>query len=77
VDDPPDNAIAFHLAQLLDQHLLRDAGNRPFEFREAQHLAAEQVEQDQQLPLPFKNPESLFDCQSSRGGSPFFAHTFR
>jgi hypothetical protein len=42
---------------LLDEHLLGDAGDRPFQFGEPQHLAIEQVEDDDHLPAPFQHPE--------------------
>ncbi len=50
VYDPPDNAVALQLAELLDQHLLRDRRDSPLELGEAKHLATEQVEEDYQLP---------------------------
>ncbi len=40
---PPDDPVVFHLAKLLDEHLLGDGRDRPFQFREAQHLATEEM----------------------------------
>ncbi len=76
MDDPPNNSVYLHLAKLLDQHLLRDARYRPFEFGESQQIAAEQMEQDYQLPLAFENLERLLYTVGGRGGSPLFCHTF-
>src|SRR5712664_3494148 len=41
MDDSSDDPIGFHLAKLLDEHFLRNRGNRPFQVREAKHFAAE------------------------------------
>src|SRR3546814_17518556 len=59
MDDPAHDTVFLHLAQLLDQHLLRDGGNRAFKIGEAQHLAAEQVKQDHQFPASLQNPQYL------------------
>jgi hypothetical protein len=47
MNDSSDDPIGFHLAKLLDEHLLRNRGNRPFQGREAEHFAAKEVKQDQ------------------------------
>jgi NAD(P)-dependent dehydrogenase (short-subunit alcohol dehydrogenase family) len=39
VDDPPNHAVLFHLAQLLDQHLLGDRRDRSFQIGKAQYLS--------------------------------------
>jgi len=36
VDDPPDNAVALQLPELLDQHLLRDRGLSPAQDRKSE-----------------------------------------
>ena len=55
VDDPPDNAVALQLPELLNQHLLRDRGDGPLKIGEAKYLAAEQMEENHKLPAPSKN----------------------
>jgi len=61
MDDPPHDPVVLHLAKLLDQHLLRDRGYRPFQIGKAKHVAAEQMEKDQELPSAFEKPERLLD----------------
>jgi hypothetical protein len=68
MDDSANDAVFLQLAQLLDQHLLRDRGNGSLKLRETQQLAVEQVEQDDELPAPFENLERLFHPLGSRGG---------
>ena len=46
------DAVPLKLPKLLGQHLLRDARNRALEVREAQRLAAKEMEQD----LPTESP---------------------
>jgi hypothetical protein len=46
------DAVFLHLAELLAEHLLCDAGNCALQLREAHHLASEQVEEnDKFCPL--------------------------
>ena len=66
VYDPPDNAVALQLAELLDQHLLRDRGYRPLKIGEAAHLPAEEVEENDQLPAALQKLECLLNA--ARGG---------
>jgi len=77
MDDPADDAVGFHLAKLLDEHLLGNGGNRSTELREAQHVATEEMKQDHQLPAALENLESVFNA--TRGGSrrQLIALTFR
>jgi hypothetical protein len=56
VDDARDDAVRLELAQLLDQHFLRHAGNGPIEIGVAPDLPAEELKQDHQLPAPFQYP---------------------
>jgi hypothetical protein len=49
------NAVALHLAQLLNQHLLRDCRNRTAQLRKAPYLAAEQVKQNHELPTALED----------------------
>jgi hypothetical protein len=66
VDDPPDNAVALQLPELLDQHLLRDRGDGPLKIGEAKHLAAEQMEENHKLPAALQKLERLLNA--ARGG---------
>lgn len=66
VDLPRDNAVGFHLAQLLAEHLLGNGGDRALKLREAQHGAPEEVEQDDQLPATFEEAKSCFYVLGSR-----------
>ena len=50
MDDSSHDPIGFHPAKLLDEHLLRNFGNRSLQIREAEHVAVEEMKQDQQLP---------------------------
>jgi hypothetical protein len=65
VDGAPDDAVGFHLPELLDEHLLRDRRDRPFQIREAQHFASEEMEQDHQLPAALQDLESILDALGS------------
>jgi hypothetical protein len=60
MDDSMKNTVALQLAQLLDQHFLRDRGDAPLELRKAHELAVKEVEQDHELPAPFQNLQHLF-----------------
>lgn len=62
VDDAADDAVALHLAELLDQHLLGDSRNGAFKIGEAHDPATEQVKQDHQLPPALQQFQSLFDA---------------
>lgn len=61
VDDSPDDAIDFHLPELLDEHFLRNGRDRPLKFREPKRLPPEQVKQDDELPATFKEFQRRFD----------------
>jgi len=67
VNDSPHDPIGFQLAELLREHLLRDPRYRALQVGEAQNLAAEQMEQDQQLPPPFDELERLLDAVRRHG----------
>jgi len=66
MDDSSNDAIDLHLAKLLDEHLLGDRRNRPLQLREAKHLAAEEMKQDQQFPATLQDPEGVLDTLSCR-----------
>src|SRR5258706_4061361 len=77
VDDPPDDSIDLHLPELLDEHLLGDSRDRPFQVREAQHLASEEMEQDHQLPAAPQNLEGILDASGRRSRRQIITLTFR
>jgi len=62
VDDSSHDSVGFQLAELLHEHLLRDRRYRTLQVGEAQNLAAEQMEQDQQLPPALDELERLLDA---------------
>ena len=66
MDDSSDDPISFHLAKLLDEHFLRNRGNRLFQLREAEHLSAKEMKQDYQLPASPQNLEGILDTPSGR-----------
>jgi hypothetical protein len=43
------------------EHLLRDRGSRSLQVREAEHLAADEMKENRQLPAPLENLKSLLD----------------
>ncbi len=61
VNCPPHDPVALHLAKLLDQHLLRDRGYRPFQVGKSKHPPAEQAEKNHELPSAFQKLERLLD----------------
>jgi len=67
VNDPADDAGGFQLAQLLREHLLRDARDRSFQVREAQDLAPEEMKQDLELPAPLEDLDDVLDASSGGG----------
>lgn len=77
MDYPLDDSIGFQLPKLLREHFLRDRRNRAFQIRESQNLAAEEMEQDQQLPAAFEKSESLLDTLRGGNSCVLKALTFR
>ena len=75
MDDATDDPIGFHLAQLLDQHLLRNRRDRTFQVREAEHVAAEEMKQNHQLPTTLQNFEGIFNTLRRRARSQISALT--
>src|SRR6266850_5629327 len=67
VDDPPDNAVALQLPELLDQHLLRDRRYRPLKIGKAKHLPAKEMEQNYQLPAALQKLERLLHAGGRSG----------
>ena len=72
-----DHAVGFEVPQLLRQHLLGDLRNRALQIREAQHLAAEEVKQDQQFPAAVDELQRLLDAFRRRERRVLGAVTFR
>ena len=62
------DAVALELPKLLDQHLLRDGRNRALEIREAQRPAAEEMEQNHELPATFQHPDRVLDPDGRQRG---------
>lgn len=58
--DTPDDPVGLHLAQLLNQHLLRNPGDRALQLGEAQHRPAEEVEKDHELPASLEDTQGVF-----------------
>ena len=77
MDDSSHDPIGFHPAKLLDEHLLRNFGNRSLQIREAEHVAVEEMKQDQQLPASFQNLEGALDTVSGSRRGPWGDLTFR
>jgi hypothetical protein len=46
----PEDLVSFELSKLLDQHLLRDAGNSALQFRKPHNGLREEVRQDHHFP---------------------------
>ena len=66
VDNSPNDPMLFQLAQLLNQHLLGNRRDRLFQVGKAQHLAAEQMEQDDEFPPAVENLERALNTFGSR-----------
>ena len=66
--DPPHHAVALQLPELLREHLLRDGGDRALEVRESEHLAAEEMKEDHQLPASPEARDGLIDADRRRLG---------
>ena len=66
VDDSPDDSIDFQLAKLLREHLLGNLRDCTLQVGEAQHLAAEEMKHDQQLPAAFEELERMLDTLRGR-----------
>jgi hypothetical protein len=62
VNDASHDRVRFHLAKLLDEHLLRNGRDRAFEIREPLYLAPEQVKEDHELPPPLQHLECLLNA---------------
>ena len=70
------HAVAFHLTQLLNQHLFGHCRDRTAQLRKPAHVPTEQMEEDHELPSTLENPQDFFD--TFRGGRlGVFALTFR
>ena len=61
VDDPPNNAVALQLPELLYQHLLRDRQYRSLKIGKTNHFPPEKMEQNYQFPAALQKLESLLN----------------
>src|SRR3546814_7232567 len=50
MDDPAHDTVLLHLAQLLDQHLLRDGGNRAFKIGERSEEHTSELQSLMRIP---------------------------
>ena len=75
IDGAADDAVALELAELLDQHLLRDGRDRSLQLREAQDAAREEVEDDHHLPAPLQDAERALDAARRHVGRDVFELT--
>jgi len=62
MDYPLHDAVGLQLTKLLREHLLGNCRNRAIQVGKAQSFAAEQMEEDQQLPAALDEPECLLDA---------------
>ena len=77
MNEPPDDSVAFHLAKLLDEHLLRNGGYCASQIGKAENLAAEQMKQNHQFPAPLENLQRVFDASGGRRRREIGVLTFR
>jgi len=68
MNNPPHHAVALQLPELLREHLLRDVGNRAFEVRESEDVAAEEMKEDHQFPASSEARDGLLDGDRRRLG---------
>jgi hypothetical protein len=61
------HAVAFHVTQLLNEHLFGHGRDRTAQLRKAAHVPTEEMEEDHELPSTLENPQDFFD--TFRGGS--------
>ena len=70
------DAISFHLAKLLNEHLFRHGRDRTAQLGKPPDVATEQVKEDHELPSAFENTQHILDA--FRGGcGRMFLLTFR
>ncbi len=60
MNDAANDAVLFHLSELLDEHLLRNSRNGSLKLRKPQHGSPEEMKQDYQLPAALENSEGAF-----------------
>ena len=77
MNDASHDRVGFHLAKLLDEHLLGDGRDRTFEIREPQYLTPEEVKEDHELPAPLEYLERLLNASRCRSWSYILVLTFR
>jgi hypothetical protein len=57
------DSIPFEVAQLLNQHLLSDARDRPLQLGKTKSASIEEMKDDYHLPPAFQHSECLFDTR--------------
>ncbi len=77
VDDPPDNAVALQLSELLYQHLLRDRRYRPLKIGKTNHSPPEKMEENYQFPAALQKLESLLNTAGGGDWRVFVLLTLR
>jgi len=75
MDNAPNHAVRFHLPKLLNQHLLGNRRYGALKLGKSENLAAEQMEEDQELPSSFEDLECLFNIVRGSYGRVFIALT--
>jgi hypothetical protein len=74
--ETPHDAISFHLAKLLNEHLFRHGRARTAQLGKPSHVATKQVKEDHELPSASENTQHILDA--FRGGCDrVFLLTFR
>src|ERR1700724_4548276 len=65
----PEDLVSFELSKLLDQHLLRHAGNSALQFRKPQDGLRKEVRQDHHFQRPSRQRSAvcMSAAQSARG----------
>ena len=61
MDNAPDYAVCLHLSKLLYQHLLGNRRYGTLQLGKSENFAAEQMEEDQELPSSFEDLECLLN----------------
>src|SRR5258706_7467276 len=74
IDRADNDAVMLQAAELLDEHLLRDADDPALQLREAHRTVAEEMEENDHLPSALQNLQRLFD--DARGHRGRFTPTF-
>src|SRR6202040_1780967 len=71
-----DDAVRLHSTKLLPKHLLRDVRNCALQIGKAQHLATEQMKEDDKFPATFEKAKGCFHILGGGQGRIVLGHTF-